>query len=86
MLSFHVEGPFEIVPIHEPGGKLIEKTAVEKFWDDDGKAHLASAVGCYVFGFPRATGFCRSTLASQRRGSSTSASSTTSSPITTPRW
>jgi hypothetical protein len=33
------------------GGKLIEKSAVEKFWCDDKKAHIADAVGCYVFGF-----------------------------------
>jgi hypothetical protein len=51
MLSFHVEGPFEIAPVHEQGGKLIEKTAVEKFWADEDKAHLADAVGCYLFGF-----------------------------------
>jgi hypothetical protein len=51
MIKFKVEGPYEIEPIREPGGKLIEKSAVEKFWSDEEKAHLAEAVGCYVFGF-----------------------------------
>lgn len=51
MIRFNIEGPFEIEPIRAPGGKLIEKSAVEKFWSDDGKTHLAESVGCYVFGF-----------------------------------
>ena len=33
------------------GGKLIEKSAVEKFWMDEKKSELAECVGCYVFGF-----------------------------------
>jgi hypothetical protein len=56
MLSFRVEGPFEIEPIHEQGGKLIERSSVETFWNDADKAHLADAVGCYVFGFRAGTG------------------------------
>ena len=56
MLRFRIEGPFEIEPIHEAGGKLIQKTSVDKFWSDDGKSHLEEAVGCYVFGFRAGSG------------------------------
>ena len=51
MLRFRVEGPFEIAPVHEANGRLVERTSIDKFWDDQDKADLANAVGCYVFGF-----------------------------------
>jgi hypothetical protein len=56
MIKFNVEGPYEIEPIHAPGGKLIEKSAVEKFWMDEKKSELAECVGCYVFGFRSSRG------------------------------
>ena len=56
MIKFKVQGPYEIEPIHVPGGKLIDKSAVEKFWSDDGKSELAECVGCYVFGFRSSKG------------------------------
>jgi hypothetical protein len=49
MLHFRVDGPFEIEPYHGANGRIIEQTAIERFWDRYGEH--ADATGCYVFGF-----------------------------------
>ncbi|HEX4130583.1 MAG TPA: hypothetical protein VHZ24_11095 [Pirellulales bacterium] len=68
MIKFSVDGPYEIEPIHEVGGKLIEKSAVERFWADESKAHISEAVGCYVFGFRAGKGMVPAYVGQSKTG------------------
>lgn len=48
MIRFRVEGPLVIAPLQGSHGRMIEKTAIAKFWEQN--QELADEVGCYVFG------------------------------------
>lgn len=48
MIQFQVEGPLEIKPLHGSHGRLIERSAIERFWEDN--PELAEEIGCYIFG------------------------------------
>ena len=55
MICFRVEGPFEIKPLHGTYGRLIQKEAIEKFWEENPGCSEDS--GCYVFGLRTGGGF-----------------------------
>jgi hypothetical protein len=48
MISFRVEGPFEIKPLHLHYGRVIQKEVIEKFWEEN--PECSEGLGCYIFG------------------------------------
>lgn len=48
MITFRVEGPFEIPVMKGAMGRVIDKDARSRFWEQ--YATLGSEMGCYVFG------------------------------------
>ncbi|HEY7315542.1 MAG TPA: hypothetical protein VH643_39805 [Gemmataceae bacterium] len=48
MIRFRVEGPLVVRPLQGIHGRMIEKSAIERFWEEN--PDLADEVGCYIFG------------------------------------
>ena len=48
MISFRVEGPFDIKPLHRQYGRIIQKEVIDRFWEEN--PGCSDDVGCYVFG------------------------------------